>query len=208
MTRLAPLLLCFCILAAPLEAKPKKSSSRPPPKSSQSSPSPSSPTPSPSPISPQSKKEEVAPAPSEAPEGTVNFLKLNNFIGMEIVQGSALIMGMQLGLAFFDATPFYIGPEVNFALFSGGHILGLLGGAWYESRIHGSPRLSATLGLLGGVDLVQGVGSLASTSLAAFVEAIIAQDLDDLVTVRGQFRPGVVGKYFAFMMNFNVCFRF
>lgn len=134
--------------------------------------------------------------------------KLNTFLGINISRTSALALGAQFGHVIDHATPFYVGPEVNFSLFSPGNVIEALASAWYEMRVYGSPRLSLHVGAALGGAFTSGLANVSGVTYAAFLEGAIAQDVDDLVTVRGQFRPGVIGQYFAFMMNLSVQFRF
>jgi hypothetical protein len=147
---------------------------------------------------------------TEADYGDTRFFryKTNFLIGVSILNGSGLVMGGQLGYAPFRGTPAYFGPEVNFSLFSPGSILDFLVGGWYEFRVYGAPRLSINLGALGGPAFANSMPGLNSVNLAAFFDACIVQEVNDLVSVRGQFRPGYLAGNFAFMMNFNVSFRF
>ncbi len=134
--------------------------------------------------------------------------KLNNSLGINIASGSALVIASQFGLAIDHTKPWYVGPELNFSLFSPGNVLAILAGTWYEMRVFGSPRMSIALGGVVGPGFASQIANTGGTVLVAFLDAVIAQDIDDLVTVRGQFRPGIIGGYFAFQMNFNVSFRF
>ena len=133
--------------------------------------------------------------------------KMNFVLGLGVIRGSALVTGAQFGFSPFK-TPFYVGPEINFALFSPGSIFSTLVGGWYVMRIEGAPTLGLSLGLSAGPAFPSFVPELSSTALAVFGDATISQDVDDLVTIRGQFRPGMVGRFFSFMMAFNLCFRF
>ena len=134
--------------------------------------------------------------------------KLNIFVGINIAKTSAIAFGGQLGVALGKSTPLYFGPEVNFSLFSPGSILATLVGAWYELRVYGSPRLSMGLGLVAGPAFTSSIPSLSKVTYEAFFDGVLAQDIDDFVSVRGQFRPGLIGGIFSFMMNFTVSFRF
>ncbi|MBI4406219.1 MAG: hypothetical protein HY537_18815 [Deltaproteobacteria bacterium] len=135
--------------------------------------------------------------------------KTNLALGVEILKGStALVTGAQLGYAPIALVPFYIGPEVSFALFSRGSLLNILAGGWYELRVFGAPRLSVVGGLVGGPGFSAQLESLPVTSFVLFIDTAIVQEVSDVATVRGQLRPGLVGGSFAFMVNFNLSFRF
>jgi len=139
----------------------------------------------------------------------VHRYRANMAIGVNIVKGSsALSMGGQFGYAFWDKTPVYIGPEVSFSLNSPGSLISVLGGAWYEVKIHRTPRMGLAGGVLAGMAIPSSHPTVKSASIAAFLDTAISQEVNDLVSVRGQFRPGFIGSHFAFMMNFNVAFRF
>src|SRR5580704_13906014 len=73
-------------------------------------------------------------------------VKLNTTLGMTILHSMALNLGAQLGYAPFSGHSIYLGPEVNYSFFSPGGLLSALGGAWYELRVYGSPRLSVAMG--------------------------------------------------------------
>ncbi len=150
----------------------------------------------------------VQPKKIETYESRFYSSQLNTILGFGVARSSALVIGAQYGFAVSKVTPFYFGPEVNFALFSPGHALSVLAGCWYEWRVYGSPRLSIEAGALGGVAFTSALTGIGSTVPTAFLDLAIAQDVDELVTIRGQFRPGVISSIFAFQMNLNVAFRF
>jgi len=123
-------------------------------------------------------------------------------------KGSGYLMGAQFGYAPSTGTSFYLGPEVDFSLFSPGSMLQVMAAAWYEVRVYGAPRLSLSLGGAIGPAFATSLTELSSTTVGGYLEACIAQDVNDIATLRSQFRPGFVGGYFSFMMNFSVQFRF
>lgn len=104
--------------------------------------------------------------------------------------------------------PWMFGGEGEFSLFNPGSVLGALFGGWYETRVGGAPRLSLILGGSVGVGSVSSVAELTENVPMAIFEAAIVQEIDDLVSMQGQFRPGIVGGYFSFSMNLSVSFRF
>jgi hypothetical protein len=134
--------------------------------------------------------------------------KLNTTLGMNVIQGSALASGMQFGFAPITSTPFYLGPEFNFSLFSPGSLLSLLAGGWYDWRVHGASKLTLSVGVVAGPGFATNLPSFPTSSLVTFLDLAFAQEMDDLISIRAQFRPGYIDKRFAFMMNFNVSFRF
>jgi hypothetical protein len=151
-----------------------------------------------------------AAAPKDEVDDETRFYryKLNNSLGVTMSQSYALVIASQFGFAASRTRPWYVGPEVNFSLFSPGSILAVMASAWYEMRVYGAPRLSIALGAAAGPAFTSQIPNTATTTVAYFLEGTIGQDIDDLVTIRGQFRPGMIGNYFAFQMNLNVSFRF
>ena len=146
--------------------------------------------------------------PADLGDSRFHRFKLNTLLGMNIVQGSGFVSGMQFGYAPWTSTPLYVGPEFNFSLFSPGSLFSLLFGGWYGWKLQGAPKLTVSLGGVVGPGFNTYLPSLPGTALVGFLDLAIAQEVDDLVAVRAQFRPGYIGNYFAFMMNFNVSFRF
>jgi hypothetical protein len=141
-------------------------------------------------------------------ETRFNKQKLSTYLGIHVAHEPALVMGAQFGLAPFLQTPFYVGPEVNFSFFSPGSFLGLLVGAWHEMRIYGAPRLGLSIGGYVGAVLTSEAEKYSRIATASYVDISIHQEVSDLALVRGQFRPGFVGGYFAFMMTLGITFRF
>jgi len=84
----------------------------------------------------------------------------------------------------------------------------VLVGGWYDVRVDTPTHLSLAFGLLSGVGFSSGLPQIKPASLVTYLDLAISQELDELVTVRGQLRPGMVGRYFSYQMNVNVCFRF
>ena len=150
------------------------------------------------------------PVATEGEESELRFqrYRLNNFMGYHKNQSSALVIGAQFAFALKRNTPFYLGPEVNFSLFPTGNMSMTLLAAWYELALFDLPRLTFCLGAAVGPAFSSKLANLGSVTYAALLEASLAQDLDDLVTLKAQLRPGVVGGYFDFMVNFNISFRF
>jgi len=134
--------------------------------------------------------------------------KLNTFLGLHLAGNSALSLGGQFARLLDDLGTIYGGVELDFSVFSDGRILTPLLGAWYELRVAGAPRLSLGVGGLAGVGFNSGVAGQPSTALALYLDTFISQDVDDLVSVRGQLRPGILGKHFSFLMAFSMTFRF
>ncbi|MEZ4750733.1 MAG: hypothetical protein R3B54_08945 [Bdellovibrionota bacterium] len=134
---------------------------------------------------------------------------LNTMLGVNIIDGrSGIVSGAQLGFALGEREPWYLGPEINFSLYSPGSLIQPMLGVWYQLRIYRSPRLSVATGLLLGAAIPSNFAPVPATTFSGFFEAVISQELNDLVSMRGQLRPGFIGNKFTFMMNLNVTFRF
>lgn len=136
--------------------------------------------------------------------------KLNSGIGVDVIAGlgSAFHVKAQFGYALWEGVPFYLGPEVGFSLFSPGSILSTAAAVWYELRIYGAPRLSMSLGLGVGPVFPSSTTQYGSVTYQGFFDGCIVQQVNELASVRGQFRPAVVGGYFGFNVNLDVQFRF
>lgn len=136
--------------------------------------------------------------------------KLNTALGIDIVSGlgSAFHVGGQFGFAVWEGVPFYVGPDLGFSLFSPGSIIDTSVSAWYELRIYGAPRLSMSLGAGLGPGITFSTSQFNSLILQAYLDGCIVQQINELASVRGQFRPAMVGGYFGFNVNLNVQFRF
>lgn len=102
----------------------------------------------------------------------------------------------------------YAGVDMQFALFSTGHYFGLLPGVWHNWTLRAAPLLTLSLGALAGPAFCHLLTGLPDTSVGAFGEMSISFELDDLATVRGQFRSGIVGGRVAFGTHLLVGFRF
>ena len=194
MRTLSFLVLCFCVSLSAAQKRKARRVVLPPP-------------PPPVPVERQSKPQ-YQRGLAETPVGRISRFKLVNFLGVNAVSGAGLITGGQFGYAPNPAMKFYWGPEMDFTLFPQGTLLNLLASFWYEWRCLGAENLAIHLGALAGAGFAHEIPGFPSTNLVAFVDAALATELDDLVTLRGQLRPGYVGNHFAFMVNFNVMFRF
>jgi len=134
--------------------------------------------------------------------------RLNTGLGLHVLEKSSLMLSHQFGFALFRDTPIFFGPELNFSLFSPGSLLGIWASGWYETKVYGTPRLSISIGVTGGPSFANRVALLPTTTYAAFLDLGVLEELDDLASVRIQFRPGYEGGRFAFMMGLSVSFRF
>jgi len=147
-------------------------------------------------------------------------IKVNTFIGNSVIRGDGgLVMGTQIGFGLFHSVPLYVGVEGNFSLFSDDRpttITNLLVGAWYELRAFKSSTLGLFIGALGGIGVLAREGNppgdqflfLPQNPITIYADIGLAQVINDLVTIRAQFRPGSVDGNLAFMMNLSVQFRF
>lgn len=97
---------------------------------------------------------------------------------------------------------------MTFSLTSAGYYFGLFPGVWYDFILQETPLAHLTVGFLLGPAFCRGMAGIADVTFATFGEASISFELDDLTTVRGQFRPGIVGGRLAFGMNVLIGFRF
>lgn len=134
--------------------------------------------------------------------------EFNSYLGTHVADETAIITGGQFGLAPLKRSLLYVGPEVNFSFFSPGSLLQILASAWYEVRIYGAPRLSLTLGVSAGVGLASQMPKYASASAVTYADIGIMQEVSEMATVRGIFRPGFFGGYYSFIMSLGVGFKF
>lgn len=133
--------------------------------------------------------------------------RINTHMGMSIFKGSAFVSAIQWGTNLSEHSPYFFGPEVNFSLYTKGSLLGVLAGGWREWRSTAHSKLSWALGILGGAGFTSGLEGVPTTVLNMYFDTSLSQEIDDLSVVRAHFRPGIVGRSFAFMMAFSVGFR-
>ncbi len=134
--------------------------------------------------------------------------RLNTMLGINISQGSGVLSGMQFGYAPFTSVPFYIGPEFTFVLYSPGSIFSLAAGGWYDFRVYGSPHLTLSVGAIAGTGFTSYLPQFPNSPFVGFLDISLSQELDDLASIRAQFRPGIIDKSIAYMMNISLSFRF
>lgn len=134
--------------------------------------------------------------------------ELNSFLGIHVADEIAIISGTQFGLAPVKRVLFYVGPEVSFSFFSPGSLLEVLAAGWYEVRIYGAHRLSLNLGALLGVGIASQMPKCSAVCPITYAEVGISQEISEVATVTGRFRPGFVGGYYSFIMSLGVGFRF
>ena len=95
---------------------------------------------------------------------------------------------------------------MDFALYSPGSLYALLATFCYEIPLERTTKSALSLGVAAGMVAADRPTYLPSLTYAAFLDIALSQEIDQDVSVRGQIRPGIMGKYFAFWMNMNVTF--
>lgn len=134
--------------------------------------------------------------------------KLNCALGFNVLSGSAIVSGFQLGRRIYSKFPIYTGPEVNFMLFSPGSSVNVLWGAWLEHHPFSNPQHSLDLGLGLGASFSNLQPTWSPTSVALFFDGTYSSYWDETLTLRGQIRPGVISGHLVLMFNFNAQFGF
>ena len=132
--------------------------------------------------------------------------KYNSLLGLGLARGSSLVVGGQLAFPLSQTSPVFAGPELDFALYSPGSLYALLGTFWYEIPLDRTTKSALSLGVATGMVAADRPAYFPSLTYAAFLDIALSQEVDQDVSVRGQIRPGIIGKYFAFWMNMNVTF--
>lgn len=157
-------------------------------------------------IAAQPSRSMTPSASMTAAQGRFPVTKFNTVLGIQVFEGSALLIGGQFAILVAKSIPLYLGPDLSFALYPEGHVLSAFGGGWMDIPL--SQRLVLTSGVVGGPAFSEKLDRADPLAPAAFLDLALAQEVDDLVSVRGQFRPGLIGSYFAFTLSFNISFRF
>ena len=134
--------------------------------------------------------------------------EFNTFLGIHITDETALVSGGRFALAPIRRTVFYVGPEVNYSLFSPGSLLQVLGSGYYEVHIYVAPRLRLSFGLLCGLGITLQMAKYSSLTWVTYADVGVSQEVTKLAVVRGSFRPGFVGGYYSFIMSMGLGFRF
>ncbi|MBY0372260.1 hypothetical protein K2X33_16385 [bacterium] len=114
----------------------------------------------------------------------------------------------QLRFLVSDRWPLYVGGDVLIALPTYGHFLSANAGVWYDFLLAAEPAATLSVGVLGGPAFVRRIPGYPDSSITAFVDASIGFEIDELASVRGQVRPGIVGGRFAFSVAALIGFRF
>jgi hypothetical protein len=129
-------------------------------------------------------------------------------LGLFLLDQAAVSLNMQMRFSVSRKSLLYAGVDGTYGLFTNGSYFGLLPAVWWDFVLQPIPLAHLSLGVLGGVGFTRGLPALSPSVLALFGELSIAFEVDDLSTVRGQFRPGIVGGRFAFSMLVLLGFRF
>lgn len=136
-----------------------------------------------------------------------SFLFSSGF-GVQVLDKPGLALQGQLLFSVNKRRTYYLGPDLTYTLYAPGSSLTTAIALWYELKVYGAPRLSCLFGLVTGPSFNQGVGGFANTTYALFLDLALVQEVDDLISVKGQFRPGILGGTFTYVMAFQVAFRF
>lgn len=158
---------------------------------------------------PKTKKEtkKLPPVVTSA-EPSVARIKLNSQFGFNLLSGSAIVSGFQLGRLVSSGGDVYIGPEVNFMLFSSGSVINVLFGGWIENDWFHNPKKSIDLGLFAGAGFANKMPDWKTTNLIVLADISYTQEIDDSLSLRGQVRPGLFDKTLFGLILFNAQFRF
>jgi hypothetical protein len=134
--------------------------------------------------------------------------KLNVQFGFNLVSGSAVVSGFQLGKLVYSKFPIYIGPELSFMLFSPGSVLNVLWGGWVESHLFANPKRTFDFGLYLGPGFSNQRPGWRTTNAEVLMDVSYTQEIDDTFSLRGQIRPGSFDGKVLCAFNLNVQFRF
>jgi len=138
----------------------------------------------------------------------VSPIKLNTQFGFNLLSETGIISGFQMGWLVSSRTPIYVGPELNFMLFSPGSILNVLLGGWVENDWLGTSKKTIDLGFVAGAGFSEQQPKIKTTSFVALFDIAYTHRVDDSLSLRGQMRPGFIdGKLFA-SLSFNAQFGF
>lgn len=129
-------------------------------------------------------------------------------LGVLVLDGAALALNTQFRFVLPKARAVYLGVDGTYGLFRSGTLLSVWPALWFDFVLDPAPLAHLTLGVLGGASFSRGLPSLSDFTLGALGELSISFEVDDLSTVRGQFRSGIVGGRFVFGMVVLFGFRF
>ncbi len=134
--------------------------------------------------------------------------KLNAQFGFNILSGSAVVSGFQIGRLVSSKHSIYLGPEINFMLFSPGSVLNVLLGGWIENHLFYDPKKTIDVGLFLGSGFSNQRPDWKTTNFVVLMDLSYTQEIDDSLSLRGQLRPGVFGGKVFGNLNFNAQFGF
>ncbi|MSP18076.1 MAG: hypothetical protein EXR74_00750 [Bdellovibrionales bacterium] len=134
--------------------------------------------------------------------------KLNTQFGFNVVSGSSVNSGFQLGRLVYSRFPIYVGPELSFMLFSPGSILNVLVGGWVENHLFSNHRKTIDFGIYGGLGFSNQRPSLKTTNPILSLDISYSQQIDDFSALRGQIRPSFINGKVLCSVNMNAQFQF
>lgn len=135
-------------------------------------------------------------------------IKINTQFGLNIISGSAVISGFQVGRRIAETKDIFAGPEINFMMYSSGSILNILLGGWIENHFFSDQRKTIDIGISAGAAFAHERLGLKTANFAGMLDVAYAQEVDEKLIVRGQIRSGYIGSTFLGQLNFNAQFRF
>ena len=138
----------------------------------------------------------------------ITKFKLNSQFGVNFISGSAITSGFQLGRRPSDSKDVYLGPEINFMMFSSGSILNLMVGGWIENHFFTEARKTLDLGVSLGAAFANRRPNLKVTSFVGLLDLTYTQQMDEKLGLRAQLRAGFIGNSLVSSVNFNAQFRF
>lgn len=150
----------------------------------------------------------VAADSFQAVSGTSPSFLFSSGFGVQVLSKPGLALQAQMLFSVNKRRTYYVGPDITYALFAPGSALTTGAALWYDMRLYGSPRLSAIFGLIAGPSFTTSLGGFSHTTYALLLDLALVQEVDDLISVKGQFRPGILGNTFTYVMSFQVAFRF
>jgi len=133
---------------------------------------------------------------------------VNHFSGLGLLRGAGLVTGLQVGFLLIREWAVYLGPEISYTLFSGAGLLETLATLWIDIPIPSTHSVKISLGGAGGLAFPRDLIGVRTPAPTAYGEIVVSQDINDLATLRGQIRPGIVAGESMFMVNLNLLFRF
>lgn len=133
-------------------------------------------------------------------------LTLNSGYGFQTLHRVGFTFQAQIHFPINTSHSLFMGPDVTYTLFSPGEALQVAIGIWKEWLFYENPRMSALVGLSAGPAFTNNLGT-PPTSYAVLLDISLVQQLDDLVSVKAQFRPGLLAGDFTNGMTFQIVFK-